>query len=154
MKSNRGQHIPANIVIATTITAIDAAIFASPTAIITGLSCFVTELWAWPDRDIEHKRKGVCFLDHWYWLAYERLIPYHRHPLSHSLLPGLILRLVWGFWPLTIPAMDAVIHVENLSLLLSWMPIAARAIVGAIASDCTHYALDGYGPYQWLLGKK
>lgn len=164
--SNRSQHLPANYIAAGIITAADLFItlnipdslalelwqwsltvpipsLGDPSlALVTGLSCLAVERWAWPDRDIEHKRSNKGF--HQYWLLYEKLIPYHRHPLSHSLLWGLPLRLLWGFWPLLLlPFMG-----YSVSML-----VLARAVIGAIASDCAHYTLDGFSLAEMITGK-
>ena len=154
MNSGRKQHLPANIIASAGVLAIDLLITASPAAMITGIACHVTELWAWPDRDVQHLRRGF-FLCHWYWLIYERFIPRHRHPMSHSLVPGLIIRLAWGFWPLLLLWLSLLadaIAAHSFPLWLITVPL--RCIIGAIVSDCTHYLMDGYTPDKWLFGKK
>lgn len=144
--SDRPQHLLLNRIVAVIITAADIALTQNPVGLITGLACLLMEWWATPDRDIEHKR-GQRFGHRW-WLIYEWFIPNHRHPLSHSLLLGLPLRLLWGTWPLLLMYLSQDPLWEILQT--PWM---VRVLLGAIASDCCHYALDGYWPHQMLLGK-
>lgn len=158
MNTGRKQHLPANLITSVVALVVDAALTASPYCIVTGISCCLTELWMWPDRDLQHLRKGKPFI-HQYWLLYESFIPSHRHPFSHSLLPGLLIRLGWGAWPLVFWAQSMLQPWVESGFALGTFPwwvlsILARFVVGAVVSDCTHYAMDGYSPSKWLFGKR
>lgn len=141
MKSNRPQHLAVNTIAALSLIAADCLLFnPDTTSLISGVSCIIMERWASPDRDIERQRR--LSIPGLYWRIYAAFIPRHRHPYSHSLIPGLILRTLWGFWPLLLIAPhDAP------------LPIVARVLFGITISDITHLSMDGYSFIQIAIGK-
>ncbi|MEM6838846.1 MAG: DUF2227 family putative metal-binding protein [Cyanobacteria bacterium P01_C01_bin.120] len=106
------------------------------------VACRTQELWASPDRDLQENRgKGLGKYAN-YWYLYGRTVK-HRSIWSHSAL-GTACRCLYGYWP-------------ALGLLLLpgavWMPIFGAWMIGVIASDVAHYALDNFSPIEMLLGK-
>jgi divalent metal cation (Fe/Co/Zn/Cd) transporter len=92
-----------------------------PLWMIAALACIAQESWATADRDLYRR--------HWYWAPFARIVP-HRGLLSHGLVIGTVVRLVYGWWWL-MPALW-VIHP---AALLAWC-------AGALANDAGHLLLD------------
>lgn len=89
------------------------------------IACYLQELWATADRDVEERRKPPT----WYWLPYGLAVQ-HRAWASHGPLIGTAIRLAYGWWPLLL----LMAHGAPL-LLVAWC-------VGALANDLGHLALD------------
>ena len=110
---------------------IDTFISVLSALILAPIACRTQELWASPDNDEAENWKRRHPFSARYWWLYGVLV-HHRSVWSHSVL-GTATRCLYGYWP---------------GLLLLWlpssvwMPIMGAWLVGCIASDAAHYALD------------
>ena len=148
MKSNRKQHRIGNAIAASILLA-GGIILGDSQPLIAPIACLVMENYATPDRDIEHQRGNWAM--HWYWLIYAGLIPKHRHPLSHSLLFGLPLRVAWALLPIV--AAWAIYTEPSWSKVAVMITPLWRVAIGCIVSDTAHYALDAFGIVEMIRGK-
>jgi uncharacterized metal-binding protein len=149
MKSGRKEHLAANAKTALQMGRFTFGLYLAlafgsvlpwwhclPAGLLAYSACGLMEHWASPDRDLEENRKWS--LSKAYWWFYGGRVD-HRSIWSHSLLLGLPVRLLWGFWPVLLP----------IGLLApTWL---APVLIGAIASDYTHLRLDGYTLPEMLL---
>ena len=106
---------------------------------IVSLFCWLQELWASPDRDLQENRNGFN-----YWHPYGRYVK-HRSPWSHSLTLGTTTRFIYGYWPLV--SLFQVLPVSTS------IPVVGLAFLGSLISDAGHLALDGYGAIEMLNGR-
>jgi uncharacterized metal-binding protein len=109
--------------------------------LIAGAAHYLGGLYLSPDLDLisrPYKRWGFL---RWLWLPYQKLIPRHRHWLSHGVIVGSALRLVYlGAWlsPLLLVFPLSRVHIDSVSV--------ARAIAffcGVELSAINHLILDG-----------
>lgn len=79
----------------------------------------------------------------WWWSLYGKLIPHHRHWLSHGVLIGSILRVLWLCMPLIIGTM-ALYHFGMIpwGSKLEIFERAAIIFVGIELGALVHYWLD------------
>jgi uncharacterized metal-binding protein len=90
------------------------------------IACYSQEWWATADRDIEPSRSW--WWGHWYWLPFGGIR--HRNRLSHGLIVGTGIRLVYGWWW----------FLPVLWLLSPWAAVAW--CLGALVNDVGHIFLD------------
>lgn len=147
LNSNRSGHL-----FAAAVTAL--AIF--PFHPITAVSVFLWELFATCDMDLaENRRPKRLPSKLWvgFWYPWGKLVK-HRSFLSHSLLIGTPLRLVYV---LAIP----VVLLLNPHSVLHWAWEGHRAlvltgletvVVSAFVGDAVHLIKDDYGVKELLLG--
>lgn len=109
--------------------------------LIAGAAHLLGGLMLSPDLDLisrPYKRWGLL---RFIWIPYQRLIPRHRHWLSHGVIVGSVLRLVYlAAWlsPLLLTFPLSLVHLDSASV--------ARAIaifVGVELSALNHLVLDG-----------
>ena len=102
-------------------------------------------------RDTGGKLVGTPLSKAWrlFWWPYARLIPRHRHPLSHLPILGTTLRLgylilfpmlVWWLLSffITLP------HLPDLTIT----PLIFWGILGLVAADTLHALMDRFWPWQ------
>jgi len=102
-----------------------------------------------PDLDVRHqvrsheviRRAGGCLAGALWsllWWPYSRLIPYHRHWLSHTPIIGTSLRaayiglIVYG-----------VVRLIGLDVLLPWW--FTWSMAGLLMADAMHWLMDQFG---------
>src|SRR5919199_2400785 len=109
-------------------------------AIIATASYYLAGMYLSPDLDLvsrPYKRWGLL---RFIWLPYQRLIPRHRHWLSHGPVIGSIVRLAylatWLSPLLLIPS----IHRGLLSIGWEWL---IAGFIGVELSAMNHLVLDG-----------
>ncbi len=85
----------------------------------------------------------------WFWWLYARMIPRHRHPLSHWPILGTVIRLgyliflpalIWwllGFF-VTLPRLPSL----RINPLVGW------GVLGLALSDTLHALMDWFWPWQ------
>lgn len=137
--SSRDEHLLLNLSATAAMTGVAVACLkhGMPCAISAPIGCLLMEHWASPDRDLQENRKVRG-----YWGKYGDRVK-HRSRFSHSLLFGTPLRLVYGFWF----ALPCVVVFPLWSLAF---------VLGCVASDCAHYALDineDWGPLDAIKGR-
>lgn len=164
MKSNRPEHLAANFLVTCVLLALVTMTISrlgAPLVLASvPVGCFFGEVWATADRDHPSARLR-------YWWVYRETIPRHRHPRSHSILPGTIYRFAYGFalpisgW--TFNLVDVVLRAESLlkipaALADSWLPVGLLILLGMLCGmaigDCTHLAMDSYSLDEWLFGRR
>lgn len=149
--SNRTGHLFAAAIV-NLIALILSPLFPS---IHIGIGIFTWELFATMDCDLMHKRKPSNIIKAlWivFWLPYCWLIGKHRSPLSHSLLMGTSVRLLYVFTLAFIPFHFALgqSFIQYFEFVLSILP---SITVCAFIADVTHLLKDGYSLYGMILGK-
>ena len=95
MESNRPEHLAANWAVSLVLGLGAVGVLKAgihPVVLSIPGGCFLGELWATADRD--HPSAKLR-----YWWLYRSTIPRHRHPRSHSILPGTLWRFTYGFTP-------------------------------------------------------
>jgi uncharacterized metal-binding protein len=110
--------------------------------IIATASYYLAGMYLSPDLDLvsrPYKRWG--FLQ-WLWLPYQRLIPRHRHWLSHGPVIGSAVRLLYlAAWLSPIWVLFPVLHQIQWSGVTA--PNVAAFLVGVELSALNHLLLDG-----------
>jgi uncharacterized metal-binding protein len=110
--------------------------------LIATASYYISGMYLSPDLDLisrPYKRWGFL---RWLWLPYQRLIPRHRHWLSHGPVIGSIVRLLYlavlvsPLWVL----FPGLYQVQWVGITL---PNAAAFLVGVELSALNHLLLDG-----------
>lgn len=138
--SDRPQHLAINTLATASLTGVAVAfcLHGMPYAVAAPIGCRLFELWASPDRDLQENRKVQG-----YWGTFGRRVKHHS-PYSHSLPLGTPIRLLYGFW-------------FALPCVMVFPMWALWFVLGAIASDFAHFALDIGPRLSWrqvLTGKK
>jgi uncharacterized metal-binding protein len=98
-------------------------------------------LYLSPDLDLKSKpfkRWGVLRV---LWLPYQKLIPCHRHWLSHGVIVGSIIRLLY-FAALLLPMWFLFPGLQQIDWAISWGK-AIAFLVGVELSALNHLLLDG-----------
>ncbi len=122
--SNRSGHLRMSLCLSLALAGAGVA-WLSPWVLVASIACWVQELWATADRDLEEKRRHKS----WYWLPFGWLVS-HRSWVSHGLVWGTVIRLAYGLWPVL------------LGLYLVAPPLALAWVFGALVNDLGHLALD------------
>ena len=130
-----------------------AIIFTSPIVGIIGVSYslelgiiaasahLLGGLYLSPDLDLKSKpfkRWGVLRV---LWMPYQKLIPCHRHWLSHGVVVGSIIRLLY-LAALLLPLWFAFPGLRQVQWDITWEKISAF-LVGIELSALNHLLLDG-----------
>jgi hypothetical protein len=114
---------------------------------LLGYFVWLAEHWTTCDNDIRRKSKNKKFFSRKsYWSLDASTIPIHRHPSSHSLLPGSLYRVLYGYAPIWMAT--AYLGYWQESLLVVGLLVTAQFI-----NDIGHLAADGYKPWEWFFGR-
>jgi len=98
-------------------------------------------LYLSPDLDLKSipfKRWGVLRV---LWLPYQKLIPCHRHWLSHGVIVGSVVRLLY-LAALLLPMLFIFPGLQQVELMITWEK-AIAFWVGVELSALNHLLLDG-----------
>lgn len=129
--------------------------------IVTGAMCIIGTLMLSPDLDVfpwrsvcqrRWDRIGIGFLNlGWIWEPYRRKIS-HRDELSHSILLGSIIRVLYLLaWSCCLLAWKPIREIDFIAIAVNHWGILLAAFVGIEISALVHYLLDGL-IHRW--GKK
>jgi uncharacterized metal-binding protein len=123
-------------------------------AIIATASYYLGGMYLSPDLDLvsrPYKRWGFL---RWLWLPYQRLIPRHRHWLSHGPVIGSAVRLLYLAAWLT-PLLVFFPGLHQMQWVGITLPNVAAFLVGVELSALNHLLLDGLliPLPKWLKGR-
>jgi uncharacterized metal-binding protein len=98
-------------------------------------------LYLSPDLDLKSKpfkRWGILRV---LWLPYQKLIPCHRHRLSHGVIVGSVVRLLY-LAALLLPMWFIFPGLQQVELMITWEK-AIAFFLGVELSALNHLLLDG-----------
>jgi uncharacterized metal-binding protein len=110
--------------------------------LIATASYYLAGMYLSPDLDLvsrPFKRWGFL---RWLWLPYQRLIPRHRHWLSHGLVIGSIVRLLY-LATLVSPLLVLFPGLQRIQWVGVTLPNVVAFLVGVELSALNHLLLDG-----------
>jgi hypothetical protein len=116
-----------------------------------GFICFLPffiwmgEHWSTCDNDIRYG-KYSDYGRKMLWSQYSKHIPRHRHPLSHSLIPGSIYRIIYGYSPIWMLVLMSGHWIE-------FLPLFAVMLTGQMINDVGHLSADRLRPWEWMFGR-
>jgi uncharacterized metal-binding protein len=111
------------------------------TGIISASAHLLAGLMLSPDLDLisrPYKRWGLL---RWIWIPYQRFIPRHRHWLSHGVIVGSIIRLLY-FAAWLSPLWFLFPGLQQIEWAISWEK-AIAFLAGVELSALNHLLLDG-----------
>jgi uncharacterized metal-binding protein len=109
--------------------------------IIAGVAHLLGGLYLSPDLDLKSipfKRWGVLRV---LWLPYQKLIPCHRHWLSHGVIVGSVVRLLY-LAALLLPLWLVFPGLQQIEWAITWQK-AIAFFLGVELSALNHLLLDG-----------
>ena len=136
-----GKNHDRSIYFATPVVGIIASQYGIEAGVIAASAHLLGGLMLSPDLDLRsrpYKRWGLL---RWLWIPYQKLIPRHRHWLSHGVIVGSVVRLVYlaawvsPLW-LIFPGLTQVSPLVNLREAIAFF-------CGVELSALNHLVLDG-----------
>jgi uncharacterized metal-binding protein len=109
--------------------------------IITAAAHLLGGLYLSPDLDLVSKPFKRWGLLRVLWLPYQKLIPCHRHWLSHGVIVGSIVRLLY-FAALLLPLWFLLPGLQQVEWAITWQK-AIAFFLGVELSALNHLLLDG-----------
>jgi len=109
--------------------------------IVAAAAHIVAGLYLSPDLDLvskPYKRWGWL---RWIWVPYQKLIPCHRHWLSHGVIVGLVVRLLY-LVALLLPLWFIFPGLQQVEWAITWEK-AIAFFLGVELSALNHLLLDG-----------
>jgi uncharacterized metal-binding protein len=136
-----GRNHDRSILFTTPIVGIIGVSYSLELGIVAGFAHLLGGLYLSPDLDLvstPFKRWGVLRV---LWLPYQKLIPCHRHWLSHGVIVGSIARLSYlAAWLL--PLWFLLPGLRQVEWAITWQK-AIAFILGVELSALNHLLLDG-----------
>jgi len=136
-----GKNHDRSILFATPIVGIIGVSHSLELGIVAASAHLLGGLYLSPDLDLvskPFKRWGVLRV---LWLPYQKLIPCHRHWLSHGVIVGSVVRLLY-FAALVLPLWVIFPGLQQVDWAITWQKVIAF-FLGVEASALNHLLLDG-----------
>ncbi len=136
-----GKNHDRSILFATPVVAIVVASHSIELGIVAASAHLLGGLYLSPDLDLKSKpfkRWGVLRV---LWLPYQKLIPCHRHWLSHGVIVGSIVRLLY-LAALLLPLWVIFPDLQQVDWAITWEK-AIAFFLGVELSALNHLMLDG-----------
>ena len=136
-----GRNHDRSILFASPIVGIIGVSYSIEVGIVAAAAHIVAGLYLSPDLDLvskPYKRWGWL---RWIWVPYQKLIPCHRHWLSHGVIVGSIVRLLY-LAALLLPLWVIFPGLRQVHWAITWEK-AIAFLVGVELSALNHLLLDG-----------
>jgi uncharacterized metal-binding protein len=136
-----GKNHDRSILFATPIIGIVGVSHSLELGIVAAAAHIVAGLYLSPDLDLvskPYKRWGWL---RWIWVPYQKLIPCHRHWLSHGVIVGSVVRLLY-LAALLLPMWVIFPGLRQVQWVITWEK-AIAFLVGVELSALNHLLLDG-----------
>ncbi len=136
-----GKNHDRSILFATPVVAIVVGSHSLELGIVAASAHILGGLYLSPDLDLKSipfKRWGVLRV---LWLPYQKLIPCHRHWLSHGVIVGSVVRLLY-FAALVLPLWVIFPGLQQVDWAITWQK-AIAFFLGVELSALNHLLLDG-----------
>jgi uncharacterized metal-binding protein len=136
-----GENHDRSILFTTPIIGIIGVSHSLELGIIAASAHLLGGLYLSPDLDLKSKplkRWGVLRV---LWLPYQKLIPCHRHWLSHGVIVGSVVRLLY-LAALLLPMWFIFPGLQQVELMITWEK-AIAFFLGVELSALNHLLLDG-----------
>ena len=136
-----GKNHDRSILFASPIVGIIGVSYSIELGIVAASAHLVGGLYLSPDLDLiskPFKRWGVLRV---LWLPYQKLIPCHRHWLSHGVIVGSVVRLLY-LAALLLPFWFIFPGLQQVEWVITWQK-AIAFLVGVELSALNHLLLDG-----------
>jgi uncharacterized metal-binding protein len=136
-----GRNHDRSILFTTPIIGIIGVSYSLELGIVAASAHLLGGLYLSPDLDLvsrPYKRWGWL---RWIWIPYQKLIPCHRHWLSHGVIVGSIVRLLY-FAALLLPLWVIFPGLQQVEWAMTWQK-AIALLVGVELSALNHLLLDG-----------
>ena len=109
--------------------------------IVAAAAHIVAGLYLSPDMDLESKPYKRWGWLRWIWIPYQKLIPCHRHWLSHGIIIGSVIRLLY-LAALLLPLWFIFPGLRQIEWAITWEK-AIAFFLGIELSALNHLLLDG-----------